>query len=263
MQGRILTVTESDPCAGAGVQGDIKTAMAMGGYATTAITAVTVQNANSVSNVQILSGKLVAEQMIKAIDSMGVGVIKIGTLYNEDIINHVVDVLEEKRNSIKYIITDPEMIGPDGAQIMDKQTVDLYKRRLLVISNVITPNIREAELLTGMEITDIETMQHAADMLHTYGADSVILKGGDMISDGSAGIVVSDEGDSLIQFPMIGGSKIYGAGASISTSIAVSMARGMSVTSATEKALIFLDSAVTNSKAKGQPLNHSFVIGSK
>src|ERR1700736_5029688 len=164
MIGRVLVVAGSDSGAGAGIQADIKTVAALGGYAATAITALTAQNTLGVHAVMAVPGDFVRRQMEAVLDDIGADCLKTGMLHDAAVIGAVIDVLERKACGIPLVI-DPVMVSTLGTRLLDAAAVELLKGRLIPRSTVLTPNVPEAAVLTGLEISDLDGMKRAAEWL--------------------------------------------------------------------------------------------------
>jgi len=242
--GRGLTVAESDSSGGAGMQADIKTILALGGHASTAITALTAQNSRGVVSFQTTDPAFVAEQMRAVLDDAGVDAIKTGILGNEAIINAVGEVIDDVRDRGYKLIIDPAIVTRSGEPLMDPKAIATLKRRLLFRADVITPNKSEAELLTGMVIKDIDDMKHAADMLRTLGIDAVVLKGGQLLDHRVLDFLAFDGHEEVVESEMVDSPHTHGAGDTLSSAIAVSMAQGMGISDSFRRALDFLDKAI-------------------
>jgi len=263
MQGRILTVAESDSCGGAGIQADIKTILAMGGYASSAITALTVQNSKGIFGFEAVSPEFVARQMRIVLDDIGTDVIKVGVLQNTAMIDAVGDVLDDMLSREYKVVIDPSMVDRAGKQLLDMEAIAALKRRLLVRATVLVPNRQEAELLTGMEIKDLKDMRHATDMMRSLGADAVVLKGGQITDDVVVDLVATDAGETILESPVQDTPHTLGAGSTFSSGIATALAQGMDIVPAVERALAFLNKSIETAPGFGEgtgPLNHGHAI---
>ena len=263
MTGRVLTVAESDATGSAGIQADIKTILALGGYATTAISGVLVQNTKGIIRACPMDPDFVAEQMRVVLDDIGTDAIKIGYLMNEAMINAVADVLDENLDKKYPIIVDPSIVTRNGQVLVDEPAIAAWKRRLYVRASVLTPNLREAEVLTGMHIRDIDDMRHAADMMRTLGAAHVVLKAGQAASGKAVYFIADDEEELVYERPMIDTTHTLGAGCTLSAAIAISIAQGMKVSDAVARSLDFMHQAMLNAPGFGEtagPMNHAFDI---
>lgn len=241
---RILCIGQSDSCAGTGIQADIKTAQAFGVYAATVVTAVCAQNTQGVQEIHPVPQEIVRAQIHAVAEDIAPTVIKTGMLVNESVINAVGDYLDEIQNTDVRVVIDPVMTSRSGRILLDKPAKDALKRRLLVRAEVLTPNLHEAEDLTGLTIRDLDGMMHAAEMLKTLGARNVILKGGGL-ADAEVYDVISDaRGVEVYATPRLPGKATHGAGTTLSAGIAAGLAQGMEVWDAFIRAREYLNRAI-------------------
>ncbi len=261
MASQILCVGMSDSSAGTGIQADIKTIQALGEYAATVITSVCVQNTTDVFDMYPIPDNIVAAQLKAVMDDFNPRIVKLGMLGTENIINVVGDFLEEHQGRELKLVVDPVMIGRIGKLLLDKPARDALKRRLLIYADVITPNLREAQELTGLSIRDIDDMKHAAEMLMTLGCRSVIVKGGSLSSDKIHNVYFDDRGPEVFESPRFDSRATHGAGTTLSSAIAAGLAKGKSPRDAFISAQEFLVEAIRTAKVIGLgfgPVNHSF-----
>src|SRR6185437_3101192 len=186
MIGRVLVVAGSDSGAGAGVQADIKTVLALGGYATTALTALTAQNTLGVHGIMAVPPSFVRRQMEVVLDDIGADCIKTGMLHSAAALDVVVEVIAARAAGVPLVV-DPVLAASDGTMLLDEAALDALKSRLIPRATVLTPNLPEAEILTGMTLRDLDDMKRAAEMLATLGSRCVLVKGGH-----ASGAVVRD-----------------------------------------------------------------------
>ena len=196
--GRVLVVAGSDSGGGAGIQADIKTVTALGGYAATAISALTAQNTLGVDAVDLVPAAFVVRQMELVLADIGADAIKTGMLPTAEIIDVVCNVIETWAQPVPLVV-DPVMVAKGGARLLDPAALDVMKRRLLFLADVITPNVPEAEVLTGLSIRDEQSMAHAASMLLTLGSPWVLLKGGHLDGPEVVDMLRSEEHTSELQ----------------------------------------------------------------
>jgi len=263
MTGRVLTVAESDSCGASGVQADIKTILALGGYATTAVTAVTAQSTRGIGSTQLVSPDMVAAQMRTVMDDIGAGAVKTGGLMNEATVNAVGDVLDEWQTRDIPVIVDPSIIARDGSHFLDLPAIAAVKRRLFVRTHVLTPNLKEAELLTGMTIRDLDDMRRATDMMRTLGVETVVLKAGQALNEKVLYLVACADEERIYERPMLNTPYTLGAGCTLASAIAVSLAQDMNIFTAIERALDFIHQAILHAHDYGTgagPMNHAFDI---
>lgn len=258
IRGRVLIVAGSDSGGGAGIQGDIKTVTALGGYAATAVTALTAQNTEGVAEIQPVDAGFVARQMRLVLDDIGADCIKLGMLYSAETIAAVCDVIEEAGQGIPLVV-DPVMAAKDGRPLLEDAALDMLKQRLIPLTTLFMPNIPEAEILTGMTLRDVDHMRHAASMLITLGARVVMLKGGHMGGDVLTDLLRWDGGEEVFEDQRLDRSDTHGTGCALASAVAVGLAQGMGIHAAVVRARNYLREAIRTAPDLGHgqgPLNH-------
>jgi len=262
MSGRVLIVAASDSGGGAGIQADVKTVTALGGYAATAITALTAQNTVGVFGVMPVEPAFVRQQIDVVLSDIGADCIKTGVLASAEVIEAVMESIALHAPGVP-IVVDPVMTSTTGTRLLDRRGVDALKRLLLVASTVLTPNLSEAEALTGLHVRDIGDMRHVADMLLTLGAKTVVLKGGHLDGDEVADLVVDGTESYMLSSPRIETRHTHGTGCTLASAIATGIAQGMAIRPAIERARRYLITAIARAPGFGQghgPLNHAHTI---
>lgn len=253
---KALTIAGSDSGAGAGIQADLKTFAAFGVYGTSAITAITVQNTVGVTQVLALSPKLVGAQIDAVIGDIGTDALKTGMLANAAIIDMVVRKIREHR--LKNVVVDPVMVATSGDLLIQKNAVTALRSKLIPLATVATPNIPEAEELTGMKLRSSEEIREAAMSISQMGAKSVVIKGGHL--DGPA-VDLFYDGKKFIALsaPRIRTKNTHGTGCTFSAAIAASLAKGEKIDSAVALAKKFITRAIQSSFSIGaghSPVHH-------
>jgi len=262
LKGRVLIVAGSDSGGGAGIQADLKTVTALGGYGATAITALTAQDTTGVQDVAEVSADFVARQMAVVLDDIGADAVKTGMLHRAEIIETVTDILEAKAADIPLVV-DPVMVAKGGARLLKADAVDALKRRLLLVASVTTPNLPEAEGLTGMRITDRDQMIAAAQMLLTVGPRAVLLKGGHLPGATVTDILATSDGIDIFESPRIDTKHTHGTGCTLASAIAAGLAQGMALRPAVERARAYVREAMRTAPGFGRghgPLNHAHTV---
>jgi hydroxymethylpyrimidine/phosphomethylpyrimidine kinase len=263
VQGRVLVIAGSDSGGGAGIQADIKTITALGGYAATAITAVTVQNTTGVSEVHRVPDQVVAAQIRAVLSDIGADVIKIGMLNDHKMIDVVATVLEIDAPNIPVVL-DPVMIAKGGHALLESQAVEHLRQRLISKAFVLTPNVPEAEAITGLSITDIESMEVAAHRLVELGASTVLLKGGHMSGDDVSDVLINADGDAEhFTAPRIDTPHTHGTGCTLASGVAVGLAQQQTVRDAVIRARAYVRKAIETAPGFGAghgPLNHGHTV---
>jgi hydroxymethylpyrimidine/phosphomethylpyrimidine kinase len=258
-----LIVAGSDSGGGAGIQGDIKTVTALGGYAATAVTALTAQNTLSVFRVVPVNPEFVAEQMRVVLEDIGADAIKTGMLHTAEVIEAVADVFDERGIGIPLVV-DPVMVSKSGALLLDSDALLALKRRVLVRAEIVTPNLPEAMALTGMsEIRDLADMRHAGELIRSLGPRTVLIKGGHLESDTVFDLLSTDDGEVVFQSARIHTPHTHGTGCALASAIATSLAQGYPLQGAVTRARAWLEQAILTAPGHGHgngPLNHGHTV---
>ena len=243
----VLSIAGSDPSSGAGIQGDLKTFSALGAYGLTVITAVTSQNTVKFRNVEEVSPDMIKNQIESVLSDFKIDAIKIGMVYSSSIIKSIYSKLRKLKIPI---ILDPIFESTTGGVLLQKNALRDFKKLLVPLSFVITPNIPEAERLAEMKIRTKSDVRQAAYKIRNMGAKNVIIKGGHL-----KGKLVTDFVLDKSKFYSFSGKKIrmtsHGSGCGFSASLAVSLARGKSIRESAKFAKEFAEKAIKDSEKKG------------
>ena len=263
---RVLSIAGSDCSAGAGIQADLKTLSALGCYGMTAITAVTAQNTRGVVCVAPMEPEMVAAQVAAVLSDIGVDAVKIGMLATPEIARTVGGILASLDGV--PVVLDPVMASQGGDDLNAGRTTEALVAHVMPWVTLMTPNMPEAQSLTGMEVTSLETMERAARRLVDMGCANVLLKGGhfqggacpDLLLDGTTGDVTH------YTAPKIETRNDHGTGCTLSSALAAFLARGSSLAEAASGAKTYisgaLGGAVSHSFGQGRgPLDHFFAQG--
>jgi hydroxymethylpyrimidine/phosphomethylpyrimidine kinase len=259
MNGRVLIVAGSDSSGGAGIQADIKTVTALGGYAATAITALTAQNTLGVFGIVPVEPSFVRQQMDAVLGDIGADCIKTGMLHDEAIIA----VVAESLAAVPHVplVVDPVMVATSGAALLEMRAVDALKR-LMARAAVVTPNIPEAEALLGRRIGPGD-MHDAAAALAVLGAKLVMLKGGHLAGNTVRDVVVEGGESWVLESPRIATRHTHGTGCTLASAIATGLAQGMAPRAAIARAHAFVQQAIRTAPGYGHghgPLNHAHTM---
>ena len=257
LKSKILIIAGSDSSGGAGIQADIKTATCLGIYAMTAITAVTVQNTTGVKSVVSIPANEIYNQIVYSSKDIKPNAIKIGMLHSTKIINKVFKSLNEIK--IKKIILDPVMTAKGGSKLISEKAVKLLKKKLLKKVTLITPNLPEAEILTGVKINSIEDMIFAANKLIDLGAKNVLLKGGHLKSKKVIDLYLSKSDFKVFTSFRHRTKNTHGTGCTLSSAIATFLSCGKSIKSACALGIKYVNSAILTNPNYGKghgPINH-------
>ena len=253
-----LTIAGSDSGAGAGIQADLKTFAALGVYGTSAITAITAQNTVGVTQVAALQPKLVAAQIDAVISDIGAHALKTGMLANAAIIKAVAGKIREHR--LKNLVVDPVMVATSGDLLIEKNAIAALRAALIPLAAVVTPNIPEAEELTGLKLRAAKDIEGAARRIVAMGAGSVVIKGGhrrgpalDLFFDGKK--------FRALRAPRIRTRNTHGTGCTFSAAIAAYLAKGETLESAVALAKRYITAAIRAGFAIGaghSPVHHFY-----
>ena len=254
---KILIIAGSDSSGGAGIQADIKTATSLGIYAMTAVTAVTIQNTKSVKSVVSIPANEIYNQIIHTTKDIKPDAIKIGMLHSTQVIDKVCKSLNEIK--IKKIILDPVMVAKGGSKLITAQAIQLMKKKLIKKISLITPNIPEAEILTGFKINSKEDMIFAANELMKFGVSNVLIKGGHFKSKKVHDIFVNKNEIKVFLNKRFNTKNTHGTGCTLSTAITSFFSCGKTLKKSCELGIKYVNSSIkTNPKiGKGHgPINH-------
>jgi hydroxymethylpyrimidine/phosphomethylpyrimidine kinase len=265
-RGRVLVVAGSDSGGGAGIQADIKTITVLGGYAATAITALTAQNTLGVFGVLPIDPEFVAEQMAVVLSDIGADAIKTGMLYSEEIIAAVASMLEFRARHLPVIV-DPVMVAKGGTALLQQRARAALVERLLPLAALLTPNAPEAAVLAGMDVETVTDMERAADRLLAMGASAVLVKGGHLPGDTIVDLLRTADGDGAsFEHPRIASRSTHGTGCTLASAIATGVAHGFTLRDAVARAEDYVHEAIRTAPGLGKgcgPLNHGHVIGAR
>ncbi len=262
MRGRVLVVAGSDSGGGAGIQADIKTITALDAYAMTAITAITVQDTRGVHFVHAVPPATVAAQMACVLDDIGADAIKTGMLGDSATVEAVCAVLEAQARGIALVV-DPVMVAKGGAALLGEPALDQLRRRLLPLAALMTPNLPEAEALSGMTITDEASMHRAAEALRALGVPAVLLKGGHLDGTEVLDLLATESGLTEFRAPRIATRHTHGTGCTLASAVAAGLAQGMALHAAVGRAHAYVQAAIAAAPGLGGghgPLNHAVTV---
>lgn len=262
MKGRVLVVAGSDSGGGAGIQADIKTITALGGYAMTAVTALTAQNTKGVTAVHTVPPKFVAEQIRVTLDDLGADAVKTGMLADAAIIAAVANALDRLAAGIPWVI-DPVMVAKGGDRLLADDAAEALKARLVAKAAVVTPNLPEAAALTGRKVATLAEMEAAGHALVKIGAKAALVKGGHLAGDTVIDILVTRMGSKRFESRRINTRHTHGTGCTLASAIACSLAQGMGVEAAVVRARDYVAEAIRTAPGFGSghgPLNHAHTV---
>ncbi len=258
MTSRLLVIAGSDSSGGAGIQADLKTAQAFGVYAQTTVTAVTVQDTKGVAQVHPLPPDVVKAQIEKALGDIGADAIKIGMLGNGEIATAVTDALE---GVSLPLVLDTVLLSSSGAALLDEAGIDVLKSRLMRRAALVTPNLPEAEALTGIYPKSEHRLRNAAMVFKLLGVNHVLFKGGHGEGAVLRDVLWSDGEFTPFEAARQETAHTHGTGCTLSTAIACGLAQGMPLKDAVARAHAYVQHAIRTAPGLGAgsgPLNHIF-----
>ncbi|MEM1029776.1 MAG: bifunctional hydroxymethylpyrimidine kinase/phosphomethylpyrimidine kinase [Myxococcota bacterium] len=259
MEGRVLIVAGSDSGGGAGIQADIKSVSMLGGFATTAITALTAQNTRGVHGIYPVPPPFVADQMGAVLDDLGADAIKTGMLHSPEIIETVVREAGRHARGVP-IVVDPVMVAKGGARLLEPAAESALKLRLLPVAALVTPNLPEAEVLSGTTIRTLDDMTRAIDPILALGPAAVLLKGGHLQGDVVVDMLRTADGEQhTFEDTRIASRHTHGTGCTLASAVAVGVAQGLRLVDAVVRARDYVRRAIQTAPGYGAghgPLNH-------
>ncbi|MEL0013325.1 MAG: bifunctional hydroxymethylpyrimidine kinase/phosphomethylpyrimidine kinase [Alphaproteobacteria bacterium] len=262
MKGRVLIVAGSDSGGGAGIQADIKAVTALGGFAMTAITALTAQNTLGVHGVFAVGTDFVAQQMRVVLDDLGADAIKTGMLHSVEVIETVARKLTNYAPDVP-LVADPVMVAKGGARLLDTGAHDALAALILPRATVLTPNAPEAEALTGIAVADEVGQQRAGERLLKMGASAVLVKGGHVPGGEVVDLLVTPDGTVRFADARIDSTHTHGTGCTLASSIAAGIAQGMALADAVARSRRYVRAAILSAPGYGHghgPLDHGVTV---
>lgn len=262
MNGRVLIIAGSDSGGGAGIQADIKTVTALGGFAMTAITALTAQNTLGVHAVLPVPTDFIRRQIEVVLLDLGADVIKIGMLGDAAVIETVAEALCDLAPNVPMVL-DPVMVAKGGQALLADHAIVTLTQRLLPAATLITPNLPEAEALTRQPIRSVADMVSSAKALRRLGARSILMKGGHLEGDLLTDLLVTGESAEAFSDSRISTRHTHGTGCTTASAIAVGLAQGFNLRQAVIRARHFVRAAIAAAPGLGGghgPLNHAVTV---
>ena len=260
--GRVLIIAGSDSGGGAGIQGDIKTVTALGGYAMTAITAITVQDTLGVHAIHEIPLDVVRQQIGVTLSDIGADSIKTGMLHSTEIIEMVAEEISALAPEAALVV-DPVMVAKGGAALLEADAAVALKRALIPLATLVTPNAPEASVLTGRTIATLDDQKAAADALLGLGCEAVLLKGGHVAGDTIFDVLATQEAIEVMSSPRIDTRHTHGTGCALASAIAAFLAQGADLREAVEAARDYVHEAIRTAPGFGKghgPLNHAWTV---
>jgi hydroxymethylpyrimidine/phosphomethylpyrimidine kinase len=259
--GRVLIIAGSDSGGGAGIQADIKTVTALGGYAATAITAITVQNTLGVQAVHPVAAEVVIAQARAVLDDIGADAIKTGMLGSPDVVAAVAALIA---GAGLPAVVDPVMLAKDGAALMDARGLDAVRAGLVPLATLLTPNAPEAAALTGLAVETTDDLRRAGEALLRLGARAVLMKGGHIAGATVTDVLMDADGETSFSGPRLDTRHTHGTGCTLASACATGLAQGLRLPDATARAWAYVGEAIRQAPGFGAghgPLGHGWPLG--
>ncbi len=255
--GRVLIVAGSDSGGGAGIQADIKTVTMFGAYAATAVSAITVQNTQGVSDVLPLEPDIIVRQMQVVLDDIGADVVKTGMLHSTEVIEAVAEELDA-RSGLKLVV-DPVMVATSGDPLLRDDAMIALRNLLVPAATILTPNMPEAARLTGRSVETLDDQKRAADALMGLGPSAVLVKGGHGEGTDVHDVLVTEDSIEVMSSPRIDTLHTHGTGCTLASAIAALLSQGAPMRDAVSIARDYVHEAIATAPGLGKghgPLNH-------
>ncbi|HEY0810764.1 MAG TPA: bifunctional hydroxymethylpyrimidine kinase/phosphomethylpyrimidine kinase [Longimicrobiales bacterium] len=252
-----LTIAGSDSGGGAGIQADLKTFHAFGVFGTSAITAITAQNTLGVTGVHAIPTDMVRQQIYAVAYDFDVAACKTGMLATRELVELVARVIAEEQ--LPNYVLDPVMVATSGDRLLDHDAEAAIVEHLLPMCSIVTPNLNEASILAGMDVTDEAQMHTAAQTLVQRGARAALIKGGHLETDDIVDVLLEGGEFTVFRKQKLATTSTHGTGCTLSAGITAGLALGWSLRIAVERALAFVHTAIATAPAIGSghgPLNH-------
>jgi hydroxymethylpyrimidine/phosphomethylpyrimidine kinase len=258
---QVLTIAGSDSGGGAGIQADIKAMSANGVFAMSVITAVTAQNTEEITEVFELPPSIIAAQIDAIFDDFDVAAVKTGMLSSAAIVEVVAKML--KPQHVTKLVVDPVMISKSGHPLLKTDAVDAVKTQLFPLSLIVTPNVHEAQQLSGIEITSLADARRAAKVIHGFGCKHVLIKGGHLLTERATDLLYDGRFFNVLKGEFIETRHTHGTGCTFASALAAHLARDRSVLDAVQAAKSYVTEAIRHSLAIGHgqgPTDHFYFL---
>lgn len=260
---QVLTIAGSDSGGGAGIQGDLKAMSANGVYGLSVITAITAQNTEEVTEVFDLPSSIIAAQLDAVFDDFEIAAVKTGMLSSSSIVDLVAKVLAQQK--VANLVVDPVMISKTGHALLQPDAIESLKKHLFPLALVVTPNIHEAQQLSGIAISSLADARRAAKVIHGFGCRHVLIKGGHLSTDRATDLLYDGRFFNIYKGEVIDTPHTHGTGCTFASALAAQIARGKAVPDAVQAAKAYLTEAIRHSLAIGHgtgPTNHFYFLES-
>src|SRR5437867_996898 len=258
---QVLTIAGSDSGGGAGIQADIKAMSANGVFAMSVITAITAQNTEEVTAVFELPASIISAQIDAVFDDFEVAAVKTGMLSSAEIVRIVAKMLKPQK--IEKLVVDPVMVSKNGHPLLKPDAIEALIKELIPLSLVVTPNIEEAQQLSGNEIKTIPDARQAAKIIHKMGCRNVLIKGGHLLADRGTDLLYDGQFFELFKAEYINTPHTHGSGCTYASAIAAHLALGKPLSQAVKAAKAYITEAIRHALAIGHgkgPTHHFYFI---
>jgi hydroxymethylpyrimidine/phosphomethylpyrimidine kinase len=260
VSGRVLVIGGSDSSGGAGLQADIKTVTMLGGYAASAVTAVTVQDSHRIHAIHPIPPDLIVAQARAVLDDIGADAIKTGMLGGKAVVEAIADLLA---GVAAPIVVDPVMAATTGAALLDDDAIEALRLRLVPLAALLTPNAPEAARLTGLTVATTDDLRRAGAALLGMGARAVLMKGGHVPGDSVIDVLMVPAGETLFTSERIATRHSHGTGCTLASACATGLAQGLDLPAAVERAHAYVAEAIRAAPGLGGghgPIDHGWPL---
>lgn len=259
-RGRVLIIAGSDSGGGAGIQADIKAVTLLGGYAATAITAITIQNTLGVHGVHPLPLDVIEAQARAVLDDIGADAVKTGMLGSVEVVERVAAILD---TTSAPAVVDPVMVAKGGASLLEGQAVAAVRSLMIPRAALLTPNAPEAEALTGVPVADLDGQRRAGEALLALGAKAVLMKGGHIAGPTVVDLLLTPDGETVLEAERIETRHTHGTGCTLASACAAGIALGQPLEIAVAQGWAYVAEAIRRAPGLGGghgPLDHGWPI---
>jgi len=258
---QVLTIAGSDSGGGAGIQADIKALSANGVFAMSVITAITAQNTEEITEVFELPPAIIAAQIDAVFDDFDIAAVKTGMLSSAAVVEVVDRML--KPQQVTNLVVDPVMISKGGHPLLKPDAIDAMKMHLFPLALLVTPNVHEAQQLSGIEITSLADARRAAKVIHGFGCTYVLIKGGHLLAERATDLLYDGRFFNVLKGEFIETRHTHGTGCTFASALAAHLARGQSVLDAAQTAKRYVTEAIRHGLAIGHghgPTDHFYFL---
>ncbi len=258
---KVLTIAGSDCSGGAGIQADLKTFSAHGVFGMSVIVSVVAENTSRVIDIQDVTPGMIEKQIDAVFEDIDVDAVKIGMLSQPNCMKAVAKKLKEY--SPKNVVVDPVMYAKNGCPLMDPSSIDTLINEIIPLADLLTPNIPEAERISGLNITSVADMEKAAKIIYDMGAKAVLVKGGHALGDDALDLLYDGNQSTHFSAKRIDTKNTHGTGCTYSSAIASNLALGLDLQEALQEAKHYVTTAIQHSLAIGKgcgPTHHFYEL---